>query len=72
MFLFLEDDNIVILENVVSLVRRDGRTRILLRGGDERESGFTPLVIDRRSGNFWNRGDGRGIKRLNGGNSRHG
>ena len=69
MFLFLEDGNIVFLENVVALVRRDGGTRILLRDGEERESGFTPLTIDRRSGNF---GNGRGIKRLNGGNSRHG
>ncbi|MDR2780318.1 MAG: hypothetical protein LBB28_04255 [Synergistaceae bacterium] len=72
LFLFLEDDNIIILENVVALVRRDGGTRVLLRCGNERESGFTPLVIDRRSRNFGNRGDGRGIKMLNGGNLRHG
>ena len=71
MFLFLEDGNTVILENVVALVRQDGGTRIVLRNGHERESGFTPLVIDRRSRNFGNRGDGRGIKRLNGGNLRH-
>lgn len=56
MFLLLEDDNIVILENVVALVRMDGGTHIVLRGGHERESGFTPLVIDRRSRNFGNRG----------------
>ncbi|MDR1132899.1 MAG: hypothetical protein LBL05_01980 [Synergistaceae bacterium] len=72
MFLVLEDGNVVILEQVVALVRRDGGTRIVLRYGDERESGFTPLTIDRRSGNFGNRrNDGR-IKRLNGGNLRHG
>jgi hypothetical protein len=63
LFLFLEDGNIVILENVVALVRRDGRTHITLRGGDERESGFTPLVIDRRSRRFANRGGGGEIKK---------
>jgi hypothetical protein len=60
LFLFLEDGNVVILENVVALVRQEGGTRIVLSGGEERESGFTPLVIDRRSRN------------LNGGNLRNG
>jgi hypothetical protein len=61
LFLFLGDGNIVISENVVALVRRGGRTRVVLRDGDERESGFTPLVIGRRSVNFGKPGSG-GVK----------
>jgi hypothetical protein len=56
LFLFLEDGNIVISENVVALVRQDGVTRVVFSDGHERESGFTPLVIDRRSANFMDGG----------------
>jgi hypothetical protein len=44
----LEDDDIILMEEVVALVRSGGRTIITLRGNSVRESGFTPATLGRR------------------------
>jgi hypothetical protein len=51
--LILEDDGAILAENVVALVRGEGVTDIITRGGTPVKSVFTPLTIDRRSGKFW-------------------
>ena len=56
MYLILEGDDAVYMGKVVALVRGadgTGGTKIVMRDGGVRTSGFTPQTIDRRSKNFW-------------------
>ncbi len=48
MFLPLEGNEIVYLEDVVALVRQEHRTRIIFADGTEALSGFTPQALARR------------------------
>ena len=48
MFLPLEGNDIVYLEDVVALVRQEHRTRIIFADGTEALSGFTPQALARR------------------------
>jgi hypothetical protein len=48
MFLPLEGNDIVYLKDVVALVRREHRTRIIFADGTEALSGFTPQALTRR------------------------
>ena len=52
MFLLLEDNDVILTENIVALVRREGRTVITFRDGKTRESAFTPMTLGRRSARF--------------------
>ena len=61
MFLLLEDNDVILLENIVALVRREGRTVITFRDGKTRESAFTPLTLGRRSARF---ARGMAVKRI--------
>ena len=49
MFLLLEDSDVILMDNIVALVRHEGRTIITSRDNSARESAFTPVTIDRRS-----------------------
>ena len=53
MFLFLEDSEAVYMGKVVSLVRREGETVILMCDGSARTTGFTPRTLRSRSEKFW-------------------
>lgn len=48
MFIPLEGEKILCLENVVALYRENGATVILKRNGGKEESSFTPRAIARR------------------------
>jgi hypothetical protein len=52
LFLFLEDDDAVLMENVVALVRGEGETAILMTDDTVRATGFTPRALARRSERF--------------------
>ena len=49
LFLLLEDNDVILLDNIVVLVRHEGRTTITKRDNSARESAFTPATLDRRS-----------------------
>ena len=49
MFLLLEDNDVILLDNIIALVRCEGRTTITYRDNVARESAFTPATLDRRS-----------------------
>jgi hypothetical protein len=49
LFLLLEGSDIILTENIVALVRQEGRTKITLRDNSVRESSFTPLTLKKRS-----------------------
>jgi hypothetical protein len=57
-FLPLEDGEVILIEKIVALVRSGGRTVITLRGGEERESVFTPATLGRRASRFRRTGAG--------------
>ena len=48
MFLPLEDNDVILTENIVALVRREGVTLITLSDGGGRESVFTPSTLGGR------------------------
>jgi hypothetical protein len=49
MLLLLEDNDVILMDDIVALVRYDGRTMITCRDNSVRESVFTPATLDRRS-----------------------
>jgi hypothetical protein len=49
LFLLLEDNDVIMMDNIVALVRCEGRTVITGRDNSVRESVFTPATLDRRS-----------------------
>jgi len=49
LFLLLEDNDVILMDNIVALVRHDGRTTITNRDNSARQSVFTPATLDRRS-----------------------
>ena len=53
MFLLLEEENTVLTDNIVALIRGDGETAILMRDNTVRVTGFTPQTLERRSRKFW-------------------
>ena len=74
MFLLLEDNEVILLDNIVVLVRHEGRTTIISRDNSARESAFTPATLDRRSSRLisrQNRNGGRlnppGLEDMDGG-----
>jgi hypothetical protein len=50
--MFLEYGGVILLDNVVALVRENGRTKILLSDNSVTESCFTPQVLDWRACKF--------------------
>jgi hypothetical protein len=48
----LEDDDVVLTENVVVLVRLKGETEILMADRTVKTTGFTPLTLSRRGARF--------------------
>jgi hypothetical protein len=48
----LEDEDAVLMEKVVALVRGDGETAILMADNTVRVTGFTPQTLARRSERF--------------------
>ena len=63
MFLTIEDDGVILMDRVVSLVRDGGRTKILTADNGELSSGFTPATLARRAAKFRGAGAGSGKKR---------
>lgn len=53
LFLLLEEDDIVCMENVVALIRDGNETAILMRNDTVRATGFTPPTLRKRSERFW-------------------
>ena len=56
MFIPLEGENILCLENVVAVYRENGATIILKRNGGKEQSSFTPRAIAKRGaklGTLW-------------------
>jgi hypothetical protein len=49
LFLPLEDNDVILMDNIVALVRHKGRTVITGRDNSVRESVFTPATLGRRS-----------------------
>jgi hypothetical protein len=52
LFLFLEDDDVVLTEHVVALVRLEGKTAIVMRDGTLKTTRFSPRTLSRRSARF--------------------
>lgn len=52
--MFLEDDDVVLMEHVVALVRLEGETAITMRDKTVRTTGLTPRTLSGRSLRFWN------------------
>jgi hypothetical protein len=52
-FLLLGDDDIVLADKIVALVRGEGETSIFTRGGAVRSTRFTPATVSGRSERFW-------------------
>ena len=55
MFLFLENDDVIFLDEVTALIRGEGRTAVLMRDGSARDTCFTPLTLQKRGEKFWSR-----------------
>jgi hypothetical protein len=53
LFLFLEYGDVILMDRIVSLVREDGRTKILLDDNSAAESGFTPQALEGRNGRLF-------------------
>ena len=49
MLLLLEDNDVILMDNIVALVRYEGRTTITSRDNSARESVFTPATLYKRS-----------------------
>jgi hypothetical protein len=64
LFLQIEDNDVILMENIVALVRMEGRTVITLGDGGIRESSLTPPTLDRRSSRFVRGGGARGTGRV--------
>lgn len=48
MFIPLEGENVLCLENVVAIYREDGATVILKRNGGKEQTSFTPRILAKR------------------------
>jgi hypothetical protein len=62
-FLAIEDDGVILMDRVVSLVREDGKTKILMADNSALFSGFTPATLARRTAKFRRAGAGFDKKR---------
>lgn len=56
LFLLLEEDDVVCMDNVVALIRDGNETAILMRDDTVRATGFTPTTLRKRSERFWQDG----------------
>ena len=52
MFIPLEGENVLCLENAVAIYREDGSTVILKRNGRKERTSFTPPVLAKRMAEF--------------------
>ena len=66
MFLLLEDNDVILMDNIVALTRCDGTTTITNRDNSVTESVFTPATLDRRSSRFITNRGAAGPARLTG------
>jgi len=64
MFLLLEDGGVILMDDIVALTRRGGRTVITLGSGAAGESAFTPATLIRRSRRFISQNKGHTAARL--------
>jgi hypothetical protein len=48
-FLQLEGNDVILIDKIVALVRRDGKTAIILRDNTVRGVCFTPMTLNRRA-----------------------
>lgn len=53
MFIPLEKDNVLCLENITALYKNGSVTDILYRDGRTEKTSFTPAALKRRAGRLW-------------------
>ena len=70
MLIPLEGDRLLFTRRLVALVRRDGRTDIVVRDGPVEATGLTPKTLRERQRRLWSRGRTEAMNLLQGGQER--
>lgn len=67
MLIPLEGDRLLLTDDLVALVRRDGMTDVIVRDGPKGSTSLTPKTLRERQRKLWSRGRIEAMNLLQGG-----